>query len=166
MGSRLLVLAAAVAWSACAGCDATGRTIGVHNESDCTIKVRFWVGDRGPGHADPAAVRADEVLELRPGQRVRKAINDDAGYRSEAESFVRMQVEPIGASFKRVVHHWLELNPPEPYIVRVFGHRGELRFERVPGTSTLTPVPRELWPRSEREAAAFSEAAPAPADGR
>lgn len=165
MGVRLLVLSLALALAACAGCEARGRTIGVQNDSDCVIKVRFWVGDRGPDHADPAAVRPDEVLELRPGQRVSKPFNESCGYRSESESFVRVQVQPIGASFKRVVQHWLELNPPEPYVVRVFGHRGELRFERVPAVSTLAPVPREMWPPPERDEP-VSAGAESPSGGR
>lgn len=136
----------ATALLAAAGCEASGPTLGIRNDSDCTIKVRFWIGDREPGPVDPAAIRGDEVLEIRPGDRVYKRINEQSRYRSESESFVRMQVEPIGTSFSRNIHYWLEVNPPEPYIVRVFGYRQELRFERAPTTSTLSPVPRELWP--------------------
>lgn len=144
------LVALALVWVG--GCEASGPTVGVRNDSDCTLKVRFWVGDRGPGPVDPAAIRGDEVLEIRPGDRMAKRINEQSGYRSESESFVRLQVEPIGTSFSRNVHYWLEVNPPAPYIVRVFGYRQELRFERVPTTSTLSPVPRELWPAANLSA--------------
>lgn len=145
--TRMLTLPlSAIALLAAAGCEASGPTLGIRNDSDCTIKVRFWIGDRGPGPVDPADIRGDEVLEVRPGDHVYKRINEQSAYRSESESYVRLQVEPIGTSFSRNVHYWLEVNPPAPYIVRVFGYRQELRFERAPTTSTLSPVPRELWP--------------------
>ncbi len=134
----LLVLAAALL----GGC-ADARTAWVRNETDVMLRVRFWCGPR-EGGMDPRTLKPGEVFDVEPGKIVRVRLQDEEGFESEGESIVRLQVEPMHASFRRIVHYWFELDPPGPYGAKAVGARPNIRVERD-GPGTLAPVPGEHW---------------------
>jgi len=128
------------------GC-ADARTAWVRNDSDTVMRVRFWCGARADGDRPERFVPGD-VHDVGPGEQVRVRLDAAGGFESSGESIVRVQGEPLGASFKRVTHYWFELNPPGPYGVRFFGARPEVRTERD-GEGTMVPVPAEHWPQAQ-----------------
>lgn len=123
----------------CAGSD----TAWLKNESDTVMRVRFWCGPRELGQ-EPAAMRPGEVHDVSPGERLMIQLDEECGFRSPSESIVRIQAQPLGVSFKRVVQYWFEVNPPGPYGVKAVGVRPDIRAERD-GTGTMVSVPAEFW---------------------
>lgn len=143
----LVVLLAAGAMGG--GCSSlppqTGPTVGVRNDSDAPLRATFWIGDRDeqrPGAK--AEMQAQETLEIPPYGTRQFRLGTFAGYSSPTESFVRVQIQPVGASFVAQPQFWYELNPPSPYTLRVHGLKPDLKFERV-GGGTMAMVPPELW---------------------
>jgi hypothetical protein len=150
IGFTLMASAAAAALSG--GCSslppANGPTVGVRNDSDAPLRATFWVGDRDeqrPGQ--PANMTAQETLEIPPYGTKQFRLSAFSGYDSPTRSFVRVQIQPVGASFQPTSQHWFELNPPSPYTVRVYGVTPNLRFDRVGGGS-MVAVPSDLWFRN------------------
>lgn len=150
IGFTLLASAAAAALSG--GCSslppANGPTVGVRNDSDAPLRATFWVGDRDdqrPGQ--PANMTAQETLEIAPFGTKQFKLGAFSGFDSPTSSFVRVQIQPVGASFQPTAQHWFELNPPSPYTVRVHGVKPNLQFDRVGGGS-MVAVPSDLWFRN------------------
>lgn len=153
MFARLHMLVAVVMMSVGAvmvgGCSslppATGPTVGIRNDSDAPLRVRFWIGDRTAQTPNqPVNMQAEDLLEIPPYGVKQYSLSVFSAYESPSASFVRVQVEPIGASFKSHTQHWFELNPPSPYTLRVVGRKPDLKFERV-GPGTMVAVPPERW---------------------
>lgn len=123
----------------------TGPTVGVQNETDIALRVRFWVGERKEQGSGPK-MRNEQELTVVPRGNVRYQLGLTSGFSNTRDSFVRVEVEPVAASFADKDKYWFELNPPPPYTLRVKQKGKELVFERQTG-ATMTPVPRSLWVR-------------------
>lgn len=127
----------------------TGPTVGVRNDSDTALRVRFWVGDKGEQHPTPK-MRNEREITVVPGGNIRYQLGVTSGFDNAQRSFVRVEIEPVAASFESDQRMWYELNPPSPYTITVKkGKDKALVVERQTG-ATLTPVPRELWVRKQR----------------
>jgi hypothetical protein len=123
----------------------TGPTVGVRNDSDAPLRATFWIGDRDEQRAGAKAeMQAQETMEIPPYGTKQFRLGTFSGYDSPTESFVRVQIQPVGATFVAQPQHWYELNPPSPYTIRVHGLKPGLQFERV-GGGTMAMVPPELW---------------------
>ncbi len=151
------VTLASAAYLAAGGCNTispeTGPTLGVRNDSDAPLRATFWVGDRQaqrPGL--PADMKAQDTLEIPPFGTKQFRLRAFSGYESPTESFVRVQIEPVGPSFQYQAQYWYELNPPSPYTIRVFGQKPDLGFERM-GGGTMVMVPSEFWFRNAPQTA-------------
>lgn len=163
--NSLIVAAATTAALFAGGCNTispeTGPTVGVRNDSDAPLRATFWIGDRQeqrPGaHAD---MKAQETLEIPPFGTKQFRLRAFSGYDSPTESFVRVQIEPVGPSFQHQTQYWYELNPPSPYTIRVHGLKPNLAFERA-GGGTMVMVPGDLWFRNADAAAAVRPVSPA-----
>lgn len=125
-----------------------GPTLGVRNDSDAPLRATFWIGDRTSqrpgGRAD---MNPQETLEIPAFGTKQFRLGAFSGYQSPTESFVRVQIQPVGPSFQASSQHWFELNPPSPYTIRVWGRKPKLEFERA-GGGTMVAVPSELWFRN------------------
>lgn len=160
----LISSAAAAAFSG--GCSslppANGPTVGVRNDSDAPLRATFWIGDRNdqrPGQR--AEMAAQETMEIPPFGTKQFKLGAFSGYESAAESFVRVQIQPVGTSFQPAAQQWFELNPPSPFTVRVHGVKPNLLFERV-GGGTMVAVPSDLWFRNATTPAATAASAAGP----
>jgi hypothetical protein len=134
------IAAAALAVTGCA----SSSTAWLKNDSDTVMRVRFWCGPRDMGH-DPTTLKPGEVHDVLPGKTVTLQLDEECGFVSNSASIVRIQAEPLGVSFKRIVQYWFEVNPPGPYGVKAVGVRPDIRAERD-GTGTMVSVPMEFWP--------------------
>ncbi|MCC6323149.1 MAG: hypothetical protein IT438_17125 [Phycisphaerales bacterium] len=144
-----VVFAALVLSGLAGGCSTlppqNGPVVGVRNDSDTPLRVRFWIGDRRQQAAGtPLKLSADKVLEVRPYGTTQYRLGAFSGYESPSESFVRVQVEPIGPTFQASTQYWYEFNPPSPFVVHVFGTKPDLKFDRS-GPGTMAFVPPAYW---------------------
>lgn len=135
--------------AAMAGCSApAGPTIGFRNDTDTFMRVRFYSGDRDPSHRGGAKLRLAEDMQVRARSRAQASFTHLWEYRSAAETVVRVQVQPAGASFENAeaapAEYWFELSPPPPYVVKAVKGSDGFHFERE-GGGTLVGVPREFW---------------------
>lgn len=150
-GSVILV-AAAIAILAglfTGGCStlppSSGPTVAVRNDSDAPLRVRFWIGDRRQQAAgSPLDMTGDQLLEIPPYGVKQYSLSAFSPYQSPTQSFIRVQVEPIGPSFQMSTQYWYELNPPSPFSIRVYGQKPKLEFERM-GPGTMAAVPPSHW---------------------
>lgn len=149
--SRLvtLVLAAATLSGVFGGCSSlppqNGPVVGVRNDSDAPLRVRFWIGDRRQRAAGtPLKMTGDKVIEVQPYGTTQYRLSAFSPYESSSESFVRVQVEPIGPTFQASSQHWYEFNPPSPFVVRVYGQKPDLKFDRS-GPGTMVFIPPAYW---------------------
>lgn len=151
--SRFLVcsvlLAAALSSLFAGGCSTmppqTGPMVAVRNDSDTPLRVRFWIGDRRQQAAGkPLEMTADKLLELPPYGTTQYKLSAFSAYESPTESFVRVQVEPVGPTFAAATQYWYELNPPSPFAIRISGRQPNLKFERS-GPGTMAMVPPAYW---------------------
>lgn len=120
------------------------RSAWVRNETDTVLRVRFWCGPRETG-TDPSTLTPSEVYDVEPGERLVLQLDDEEGFESNAASIVRLQAQPLGVAYGRVVHYWIEINPPGPYGVKALGVQPDIRAERD-GTGTMISVPAAFWP--------------------
>jgi len=114
------------------------------NDTDTVLRVRFWSGPRETA-MDPSTLTPSEVYDVDPGDKLTLQLDESVGFASPSESIVRIQAEPLGAGFKRVVQYWFEINPPGPYGMKAIGVRPDIRAERD-GTGNMRMVPPEHWP--------------------
>jgi hypothetical protein len=119
--------------------------VAVRNDSDAPLRVRFWIGDRRQQAAgQPLEMTADRVLEIAPYGTTQYKLSAFSSYQSPTESFIRVQVEPVGPSFQTMTQYWYELNPPSPFAIRIYGTKPQLRFERM-GPGSMAQVPPAYW---------------------
>ncbi|MFN7020489.1 MAG: hypothetical protein ACK4WH_04070 [Phycisphaerales bacterium] len=144
-----LLLGAAPLAGVLGGCSSlppqNGPVVGVRNDSDAPLRVRFWIGDRRQQAAGtPLKMTADKVIEVQPYGTTQYRLSAFSPYESSSESFVRVQVEPIGPTFQASSQYWYEFNPPSPFVVRVYGQKPDLKFDRS-GPGTMAFVPPAYW---------------------
>lgn len=172
--SRFLVcfvlLAAALSSLFAGGCSTmppqNGPMVAVRNDSDTPLRVRFWIGDRRQQAAGkPLEMTADRLLELAPYGTTQYKLSAFSPYESPTESFIRVQVEPVGPTFAAATQYWYELNPPSPFAIRISGRQPNLKFERS-GPGTMAMVPPAYWfhanPTPGTAATASATTAPKP----
>ena len=143
--SGAVLLAAMCMGSMAVGGCAESHTAWVNNDTDTVMRVRFWCGPRATGD-DPSTLTPGEVFDVNPGKRIQVQLDAEEGFESPEVSIVRLQAQPLGVSFKRIIHYWFEINPPGPYGVKAVGVRPDIRAERD-GTGTMVSVPAEHWPQ-------------------
>ena len=143
--SAVLGVAGAITLAA-AGCADPNRAW-VTNETDTVMRVRFWCGPRESGY-DPSTLTPGEVFDVNPGSHITVMLDESVGFESAGSSIVRLQAQPLGVGFKRIIHYWFEINAPGPYGVKAIGVRPDIRAERD-GTGTMNAVPMEYWPTEQ-----------------
>lgn len=126
------------------GC-ATRPQVSITNNTDTMLGYRVWVGERSAaGGVVTAQMRADDAYAVKPGATSSHWIASATGYKSAAESFVRVQMWTIGASFDQSHQYWFELVPPTPYSFQVDGEAAAITADH-PGPGRVVAVPREGW---------------------
>ncbi|GEM_PF-1339957 len=150
-GSIVLIAAAfaAVGGLFLGGCSSlppnNGPMVAIRNDSDAPLRVRYWIGERRQQAAgQPLEMSGEELLEIPPYGVKQYKLSAFSPYQSPSNSFVRVQIEPIGPSFQTQTQYWYELNPPSPYSIRVHGRKPKLEFERM-GPGTMAMVPPSHW---------------------
>lgn len=128
-----------------ASADAAAVIVGLRNESDVTLRVRFWLapppteGARVPAWAfeetKQAAVNPGSVI----GYRVKKPREADGS--AAPDPVVRVQIDPVPALATGSL--WFELEAPGPYVVVAAGTSGaKLTLTRSDGRA-LKPLTAE-----------------------
>jgi hypothetical protein len=119
--------------------------VGLRNESEATLRVRFWIappaekaGERVPAWAfeetRQAAVNPGAVV----GYRVKKPTGADGV--AAPDPLVRVQIDPVPALATGSL--WFELEAPGPYVVVASGTSARLTLARSDGRA-LKPLTAE-----------------------